>query len=83
MHRRVNVVKCCTFVTTTIEFLDPENVGLEVKINVSAYLEAEILQNLHFTAAILEIPICPPYRHLGKWKHGFSESLYNTLSKNV
>ena len=67
----------------TIGFLDPENVGLAVQINVLAYLEVKILQNLHFKAAILEIPIWPPYKHLGKWKHGFSESLYNILSKNV
>ena len=53
MHLRVNLVKCCSILTTTIGFLDPENVGLAVKINVSTYLEAEILQNVHFMVAIL------------------------------
>ena len=40
-------------ITWTIGFLDPENVGLVVGINVPAYLEAEILTNVDFTVAIL------------------------------
>ena len=35
-------------IVDTIGFLDPENVGLAVKINVLAYLEVKILQNLNF-----------------------------------
>ena len=50
---RLNTVKCCSFVSTTIGFLDSENVGLAVKINVPAYLEAEILQNVNSMVAIL------------------------------
>ena len=43
----------CTSITTTIGFLDTENVGLAVKINVPAYLEADILQNVNSMVAIL------------------------------
>ena len=46
-------------ITWTIGFLDPENVGLAIKNNVPSYFEAKILQNIHFTAAILSIPIWP------------------------
>ena len=48
-----NVVASYSVVTTTIGFLDTENVGLAIKINVLAYLEAKIVQNVHFTVAIL------------------------------
>ena len=40
-------------ITCTIGFLDPGNVGLAIKINVPSYLEAKILQNICFMAAIL------------------------------
>ena len=43
-----------SFVTISIGFLDPENGGLAVKIDVPSYLEAQIFQNWSFTAAILE-----------------------------
>ena len=42
MHLWVNVVKACSFVTSTMGFPNPENVGLAVKINFLAYSEAEI-----------------------------------------
>ena len=54
------LITFCSFTTTTIGFLDPENVGLVRGINVPAYLVAEILTNVDFTGAILYVPIWPP-----------------------
>ena len=57
----------CLFVTATIGFPDPENVGLAVPSNVLAYLVADILQNVHFMVAILYIQYG---RHTHIWEGG-------------
>ena len=69
MHLWVNVVTFCSFVTSTIGFPDPENVGLAVKINIPAYSEAEILQIKVLRRPFLKNSTWPPHRHLSKCKH--------------